>query len=96
MSLPFNPSFLYSRATSINGFSEIETILKSKCIFGTAVFNSLESVVEDYSDWDSDQGFGGSDTTYAIQSFLDYLIREAGLVGEFETKFTPRLSVVKL
>lgn len=96
MSLPFNPPFLFSRATTVDGYSEIETILKSKLMFGRAVFNALESVVEEYSDWDSDQGFGSSDTTYAIQSFLDYLIREAGLSGQFQTKFTPRLSVVKL
>ena len=96
MSLPFNPAFLYSRATSIEGFSDLKLAMEARCSFTDAVFNSLQYVADEYSYWDSEQGFGSSDTTYAIKSFVDYLIGESYLVGEFDTKFTPRLSVVKL
>lgn len=96
MSLPFNPSFLYERATKLAGFSELKSAIEGRCYFTDALFNSLQYVIDEYSDWDSEQGFGSSDTTYAMKSFVDYLIGESYLVNEFETKFTPCLSIVKL
>lgn len=96
MSIPFNPSFIYTKAQRIAGFSELRLAIESRCYFSDVLFNALTNITEEYSDWDSDQGFGSSDTTYAVKSFIDYMIVDSYLVGQFDTKFTPCLSVVKL
>ena len=96
MSLPFNPSFIYTKATNVAGFSELRSAMEGRCYFGDALRNALTNLIDEYSDWDSEQGFGSSDTTYAVKSLIDYLIGEAYLVRQFDTKFTPCLSIVKL
>jgi len=102
--VPFNPAHLLQRAEAIEGFEVIKSrfpmIISSPVgdrvhTFGDAVYNSIEIVSMEYSDWDSDQGFGSSDMTYAVKSFIDEMIWYAGLNGKYETKFTPRLSVVE-
>ena len=51
-------------------------------------------VCENYSDWDSDQGFGSSDITYAVKEVLDNIIMSF-YRGKLMTEFTPCLSVVE-
>jgi hypothetical protein len=59
------------------------------------VYEALNDVAEDYSDWPEDQGFGSSDMTYVRKSFIDTMISIANLNGYYETKFDPYLKVVE-
>lgn len=102
--VPFHPANLLQRAESIEGYEVIKNqfpnIVSSPIgdrvhTYTDAVFNSIEIVSSEYSDWDSEQGFGSSDMTYAVKTFIDEMIWYAGLNGKYETKFTPRLSVVE-
>ena len=101
MSLPFNIARLHEQASTIEGYEVIRNSFPAVSNLGfvisyaTSVFDSLEEVAEDYMDWPEDQGFGSSDMTYVIKSFIDSMIGRANLRGHYETKFTPRLSVVE-
>jgi hypothetical protein len=55
---------------------------------------ALDVASEWTSDWDEDQGFGSSDTTFMLKDYIDTLISVFGY-GLYETKFTPRLTVVE-
>lgn len=94
--IPFNPSNIYNRAKNICGFDELLTSMKSTCYSGEAISSALCEVCEDYSDWDSDQGFGSSDTTYAVMKFIQYLIQYSNLSTVYSVGFKPRLTVFKL
>jgi len=85
---PFPPTNLLLKVRRINGFLDLK--------FPTS--NLMEFVLEtceDYSDWPEDQGFGSSDGTYAAKRCIDDVIN-SHYNGEYETKFTPFLSVVKI
>jgi len=102
MSLPFNLNSVLASASLIEGFDVIKNAFpvegkysKRVITYPDAVFEALNEVAEDYSDWDSDQGFGSSDMTYVRKSFIDSLIDMANLRGYYETKFAPYLKVVE-
>jgi hypothetical protein len=88
MNSPFTLSNLILRSYSIEGTSNLIRETDQQW-----VLQSAQDVVDEYSCWDEDQGFGSSDMTFAIQRFLDTLIRYSGL--NYRTEFTPRLTVVQ-
>jgi hypothetical protein len=102
MSLPFNLNSVLASASLIEGFDVVKNAFpvegrftKRVITYPDAVYEALNDVAEDYSDWDEDQGFGSSDMTYVRKSFIDSLIDMANLRGYYETKFDPYLKVVE-
>ena len=102
MSLPFNLNSVLETASLVEGFDVVKNTFpvegrftKRVITYVDAVYNALNEVAEDYSDWPEDQGFGSSDMTYVRKSFIDTLIDIANLRGYYETKFDPYLKVVE-
>jgi len=83
-------SYVYNVIKMIEG-----RFTKRIITYSDAVFEALEEVASDYSDWPEDQGFGSSDMTYVRKSFIDSMISLANLNGYYETKFAPYLKVVE-
>ena len=102
MSLPFNLNSVLETASLVEGFEVIKNAVpvegrftKRIITYGDAVYEALNDVAEDFSDWPEDQGFGSSDMTYVRQSFINTMIDLANLRGYYETKFQPYLKVVE-
>ena len=102
MSLPFNLNSVLATASLVEGFDVVRNAFpvegrftKRVITYSDAVFEALNDVAEDYSDWPEDQGFGSSDMTYVRKSFIDSMIDMANLRGYYETKFAPYLKVVE-
>ena len=97
MSLPFNLAIVHETSSLIEGYDVIrkEFPTNNGFTYSDAVFNSLEIVANEYSDWDSDQGFGSSDMTYVRKLFIDEMLFFAGLRGYYQTDFDPYLKVVE-
>lgn len=102
MSLPFNLNSVLATASLIEGFDVIKNSFPvegryTKCVitYGDAIYETLNEIADDYSDWPEDQGFGSSDMTYVRKSFIDTMISIANLNGHYETKFAPYLKVVE-
>ena len=102
MSLPFNLNSVLATASLVEGFDVIRNAFpvegrftKRVITYSDAVFEALNDVAEDYSNWPEDQGFGSSDMTYVRKSFIDSMIDMANLRGYYETKFAPYLKVVE-
>jgi hypothetical protein len=102
MSLPFNLNSVLATASLVEGFDIVKNAFpvegrftKRVITYSDAVYEALNDVAEDYSDWPEDQGFGSSDMTYVRKSFIDSLIDMANLRGYYETKFQPYLKVVE-
>ena len=102
MSLPFSLNSVLATASLIEGFDVVKNAFpvegrytKRVITYSDAVFEALNDVAEDYSDWPEDQGFGSSDMTYVRKSFIDSMISLANLNGYYETKFEPYLKVVE-
>jgi hypothetical protein len=102
MSLPFNLNSVLATASLIEGFDVVRNAFpvegrftKKVITYSDAVYEALNEVSEDYSDWPEDQGFGSSDMTYVRKSFIDSMIDMANLRGYYETKFAPYLKVVE-
>jgi hypothetical protein len=102
MSLPFNLNSVLETASLIEGFDVVRNAFpvegrftKRVITYADAVYDALNEVAEDYSDWPEDQGFGSSDMTYVRKSFIDTMISIANLNGYYETKFQPYLKVVE-
>ena len=88
MNSPFTLSNLILRSYSVEGTSELIRQTDQQW-----VLQSAQDVVDEYSFWDEDQGFGSSDMTFAVQRFLDNLISYSGL--NYRTEFNPRLTVIQ-
>jgi hypothetical protein len=102
MSLPFNLNSVLATASLVEGFDVVRNAFpvegrftKRIITYADAVYEALNDVAEDYSDWPEDQGFGSSDMTYVRQSFINTMIDLANLRGYYETKFQPYLKVVE-
>jgi len=102
MSLPFNLSKVHEVSSLIEGYDIIRNSFPvvgkftgRVITYSDAVFNSLEDVASDYSDWPEDQGFGSSDMTFARKSFIDSMIGIANLHDDYKTDFKPFLKVVQ-
>jgi hypothetical protein len=102
MSLPFNLNSVLATASLVEGFDVVRNAFpvegrftKRVITYSEAVFEALNDVAGDYSDWPEDQGFGSSDMTYVRKSFIDSMIDMANLRGYYETKFQPYLKVVE-
>ena len=102
MSLPFNLNSVLASASLIEGFDVVRNAfpvegkyVKRVITYSDAVYEALNDVAEDYSDWPEDQGFGSSDMTYVRKSFIDSLIDMANLRGYYMTDFKPYLKVVE-
>lgn len=102
MSLPFNVNSVLASASLIEGYDVIKNAfpvegkyVKRVITYMDAVYDALDEVAEDYSDWPEDQGFGSSDMTYVRKSFIDTMIDIANLRGYYQTKFEPYLKVVE-
>ena len=88
MAAPFSYDELILRSHFLRGVTELLSQVDQE----TRLISAQE-VEEEYSFWDEDQGFGSSDFTYAIQSFLDNVIAYTGL--PYRTQFNPSLEVVQ-
>ena len=102
MSIPFNLNSVLETASLVEGFDVVRNsfpvegrFTKRVITYADAVYDALNEVAEDYSDWPEDQGFGSSDMTYVRKSFIDTMIDIANLRGYYETKFQPYLKVVE-
>ena len=102
MSIPFNLASVLETASLVEGFDVVRNsfpvegrFTKRVITYADAVYEALNEVAEDYSDWPEDQGFGSSDMTYVRKSFIDTMIDIANLRGYYETKFQPYLKVVE-
>ena len=102
MSIPFNLASVLETASLVEGFDVVRNsfpvegrFTKRVITYADAVYEALNEVAEDYSDWPEDQGFGSSDMTYVRKSFIDTMIDIANLRGYYETKFDPYLKVVE-
>lgn len=102
MSLPFNPNSVLATASLIEGFDVVRNAFpvegrfsKKVITYSDAVYEALNDVMEDYSDWPEDQGFGSSDMTYVRKHFVDTMISLANLNGYYMTDFKPYLKVVE-
>ena len=97
MSLPFNLAIVHESSSLVEGYDVIrkEFPRAEGFTYSDAVFNSLEIVANEYSDFPEDQGFGSSDMTYVRKLFIDKMLFFAGLRGYYETKFQPYLKVVE-
>lgn len=84
-----NPEDLIMNALRLSGVSKLFNHLTTSDILGHA-----EMIAEEWTnDWDTNQGFGGSDKTYMTKELLDSLIWVKNL--PYKTQFSPRLEVVK-
>ena len=102
MSLPFNLNSVLATASLIEGFDVVRNAFpvegkftKRVITYSDAVYEALNEVSEDYSDWDEDQGFGSSDMTFVRKNFIDSMINYGNLNGYYETAFKPYLKVVE-
>ena len=85
-----SPHELVMNALRLSGVKELFNHLTTSDILGHA-----EQIAEEWTtDWDKDQGFGGSDKTFMTKELLDTLIWVKGL--RYKTQFSPRLEVAKL
>ena len=102
MSLPFNPIRVFETAPLVEGYDVIKNAFpvvgkySNRVItYADAVYEALNEITEDYSDWPEDQGFGSSDMTFVRQSFINTMISLANLNGYYMTDFKPYLKVVE-
>ena len=97
MSLPFNLAMIPETSSLVEGYDVIRKQFPrvQGFTYSDAVFNSLDIVANEYSDFPEDQGFGSSDMTYVRQLFIDKMLYFAGLRGYYETSFEPYLKVVE-
>ena len=102
MSLPFNLNSVLATASLVGGFDTIKNAFpvegrftKRIITYSDAVYEALSDVIEEYSDWPEDQGFGSSDMTFVRQSFINSMISLANLNGYYDTAFQPYLKVVE-
>jgi hypothetical protein len=89
-----NPQELVFRAEAyITGFSEMirDEKISNLNLLELAIDVATEWTIE----WDEDQGFGSSDSTYMLKEFIDCVIWNHTNGGKYMTKFTPSLSVVE-
>lgn len=85
--LLFSPHSLVSRLHRIEGQDLIPRT-------GDSLIDEAVAVAEEWTDrWDSDQGFGSSDSIFAMKDYLDRLI-DASDATNLKTAFTPLLSVI--
>ena len=77
MSLPFNLNSVLATASLVEGFDVVRNAFpvegrftKRVITYADAVYEALNDVAEDYSDWPEDQGFGSSDMTYVRKSLI--------------------------
>jgi hypothetical protein len=78
MSLPFSLNSVLATASLVEGFDVVRNAFpvegrftKRVITYADAVYEALNNLMEDYSDWPEDQGFGSSDMTYVRQSFIN-------------------------
>jgi hypothetical protein len=97
MSLPFNLAVVHESSSLVEGYDIIRKQFPRAegFTYSDAVFNSLEIVANEYSDFPEDQGFGSSDMTYVRKLFIDKMLFFAGLRGYYQTDFKPYLKVVE-
>ena len=88
MSLPFNLASVLESSSLVEGYNVVKNAFpvegrftKRVITYADAVYEALNEVAEDYSDWPEDQGFGSSDMTYVRKSFIDTMIDIANLRG---------------
>ncbi len=97
MALPFNPAILALEARCVPGFRKIETRFPT-VLDGTAVtlydieMEAMDATAAAWSDFPDGQGFGGSDTTFAVQYYIDHIIGALG-DGSLKTEFRPVLEI---
>ena len=89
-----HPESLMFNAHRIGGFTEFKNEFN---IPQVEMLETATEVAEEWtSDWDEDQGFGGSDMTFMIKDYIDTLIYTNGRSKTYKTDFKPSLQIVKL
>lgn len=86
----FSPIRLLDKLKSVSGLDN----LKYANSVGMYIDLAVEVASEWSEDWDSDNGFGSSDFTFALQDFIERII----ILEESKLKveFNPYLSIVKI
>jgi len=102
MSLPFNLNSVLATSQLVEGYDTIRNAFpvvgkytNRVITYSDAVFEALNDVADEYSEWPEDQGFGSSDMTFVRQSFINSMISLANLNGYYDTAFQPYLKVVE-
>ena len=87
-----DPQTLVFNSHRVNGFTKM---VGDENIPFWDLLEVATDVAEEWTeDWDEEEGFGSSDMTFMIKSFIDEVIwRHTS--RKFMTKFTPGLSVVE-
>ena len=96
MGVPFNVYNVMDSCKKIEGFDLIKEMMGSNIVYSYSINHCMDEIIGEYEDWPAGQGFGGSDTTYAIQSFINHMINYCGLSTQLKTVFNPYLCVIKL
>ena len=92
MNYLIDPTSLLFNSHRIEGFTKMIGDLK---IHQWDLLDIAQEVAEEWTeDWDEDQGFGSSDMTFMIKSFIDNVIWRFAS-GKLMTEFTPSLSIVE-
>jgi hypothetical protein len=94
----FSPQRLVQAATGIGGWSLIakHEIEPTHGEYGIPMLDIAVEEAEEASDgWCEGQGFGSSDFTYAIMSYLQHLIGAADQSDQLEVGFFPRTLEVR-
>jgi hypothetical protein len=87
-----DPQTLVFNAQRVNGFTKM---VKEENIPHWGLLEIATNVAEEWTeDWEEGEGFGSSDMTYMIKSFIDEVIWRS-TSRKLMTKFTPGLSVVE-
>ncbi len=102
MSLPFNLNSVLATSQLVEGYDTIRNAFpvvgkytNRVITYSDAVFEALNDVADEYSEWPEEQGFGSSDMTFVRQSFINSMISLANLNGYYDTAFQPYLKVVE-
>ena len=96
MGTPFNVYNIVAGYQRIEGFDLIKEMMGSNIVYSDSINHCMDEIIGEYEDWPAGQGFGSSDGTYAIQSFIDHMINYCGLSTQLKTVFNPYLCVIKL
>lgn len=87
-----DPSTLKFIAETINGYSEM---VASKEIDSNELTELATEIAEEWTlDWDENQGFGSSDSTYMVKEFVDSVIN-IHFYKQYETTFAPVITTTK-
>jgi len=91
MELLFSPMSLIRSAKRIEGINLFTHPIDES-------YDIAKEVAQEWTDdWEEGDGFGSSDSTYALKDFLDRVIMVESFTqsNDLKTEFSPRLTIIK-